>query len=122
MAYSASHRFARIAATKVRPFTQLIRGRLAGEALELLKYEPNRGARMLRQQLRAIHDGRKLKDTMSDLLRKGLRAVASKSASKPRRVKLPIVQCRRMAELTPDQIAGVLEQQESQWHHEAAGH
>jgi len=51
MAYSASHRFARIAATKVRPFTELIRGRLAGEALELLKYEPNRGARMLEKVL-----------------------------------------------------------------------
>ncbi len=51
MAYSAQHRFARIAATKVRPFTELIRGRLAGEALELLKYEPNRGARMLEKVL-----------------------------------------------------------------------
>jgi large subunit ribosomal protein L22 len=51
MAYSASHRFARIAATKVRPFADLIRGRLAGEALELLKYEPNRGARMLEKVL-----------------------------------------------------------------------
>jgi large subunit ribosomal protein L22 len=51
MAYSAQHRFARIAAMKVRPFTDLIRGRLAGEALELLKYEPNRGARMLEKVL-----------------------------------------------------------------------
>jgi large subunit ribosomal protein L22 len=51
MPYNASHRFARIAATKVRPFTDLIRGRLAGEALELLKYEPNRGARMLEKVL-----------------------------------------------------------------------
>jgi len=51
MAYNASHRFARIAATKVRPFTDLIRGRLAGEAIELLKYEPNRGARMLEKVL-----------------------------------------------------------------------
>jgi large subunit ribosomal protein L22 len=51
MAYNASHRFARIAASKVRPFTDLIRGRPAGEALELLKYEPNRGARMLEKVL-----------------------------------------------------------------------
>ena len=51
MAYTASHRFARIAATKVRPFTDLIRGRQAREALELLKYEPNRGARMLEKVL-----------------------------------------------------------------------
>ena len=51
MAYTASHRFARIAATKVRPFTDLIRGRQAREAIELLKYEPNRGARMLEKVL-----------------------------------------------------------------------
>jgi large subunit ribosomal protein L22 len=51
MAYNASHRFARIAASKVRPFTDLIRGRPAGKALELLKYEPNRGARMLEKVL-----------------------------------------------------------------------
>jgi len=53
MAYLASHRFARIAATKVRPFTNLIRGRQTGEALELLKYEPNRGARMLEKVLKS---------------------------------------------------------------------
>lgn len=53
MAYSARHRFARIAATKVRPFTDLIRGRQAGEALELLKYVPNRGARMLEKVLKS---------------------------------------------------------------------
>jgi large subunit ribosomal protein L22 len=53
MAYSASHRFARIAATKVRPFTDLIRGRQAGEAVELLKYVPNRGARMLEKVLKS---------------------------------------------------------------------
>lgn len=53
MAYSASHRFARIAATKVRPFTDLIRGKQAGEAVELLKYVPNRGARMLEKVLKS---------------------------------------------------------------------
>ena len=53
MAYTSKHRFARIAATKVRPFTDLIRGRQAGEALELLKYEPNRGARMLEKVLKS---------------------------------------------------------------------
>lgn len=53
MAYTARHQFARIAATKVRPFTDLIRGRQAGEALELLKYVPNRGARMLEKVLKS---------------------------------------------------------------------
>lgn len=53
MAYKACHRFARIAASKVRPFVDLIRGRQAGEALNLLRYEPNRGARMLEKVLKS---------------------------------------------------------------------
>jgi large subunit ribosomal protein L22 len=51
--YTASHRFARIAASKVRPFADLIRGRRAGEAVNLLRYEPNRGARMLEKVLKS---------------------------------------------------------------------
>ena len=43
----ASHRFARIAATKVRPFADLIRGRTTEDALNSLRYLPNRGARFL---------------------------------------------------------------------------
>ena len=73
-------------------------------------------------KLRAVNEGRKLKDTFSDLLRKGLKANASERAAKPKRVKLPLVQCRRPAELTPAQVAAVLEKQDIQWHHEAAGH
>lgn len=53
MAYLAKHRFARIAASKVRPFADLIRGRQAGEAVELLRYVPNRGARMLEKVLKS---------------------------------------------------------------------
>ena len=53
MAYKSSHSFARIAATKVRPFTDLIRGKQAQEGLNLLRYEPNRGARMLEKVLKS---------------------------------------------------------------------
>ena len=49
----ASHRFARIAATKVRPFADLIRGMSVQEALEALKYVPNRGARFLEKVLKS---------------------------------------------------------------------
>ena len=48
---AARHRFARIAATKVRPFADLIRGQAAGEGLLLLRFKPNRGARMLEKVL-----------------------------------------------------------------------
>lgn len=50
---AARHHFARIAATKVRPFADLIRGKTAGDGLLLLKYEPNRGARMLEKVLKS---------------------------------------------------------------------
>jgi large subunit ribosomal protein L22 len=49
----ARHRFARIAATKVRPFADLIRGHAAAEGLLLLRYKPNRGARMLEKVLKS---------------------------------------------------------------------
>ena len=53
MAYEATYRFARISAQKVRPLADLIRGKHADEALEILKYQPNRGARMLEKVLKS---------------------------------------------------------------------
>jgi large subunit ribosomal protein L22 len=51
MSFQASHRFARISARKVRPLADMIRGKLADEALEILRYQPHRGARMLEKVL-----------------------------------------------------------------------
>jgi large subunit ribosomal protein L22 len=51
MAYAATYRFARISARKVRPIADLIRGKLADDALNILKYQPHRGARMLEKVL-----------------------------------------------------------------------
>jgi large subunit ribosomal protein L22 len=53
MAYTAIHRFARISARKVRPMADLIRGKYADDALELLKYQPERGARLLEKVLKS---------------------------------------------------------------------
>jgi len=47
----ATHKFARISPTKVRPFADLIRGKTTEEALDALKYLPNRGARILEKVL-----------------------------------------------------------------------
>lgn len=52
MEYKSTHRFARISATKVRPFAELVRGKSAGEGLDLLRFVPNRGARFLEKVLR----------------------------------------------------------------------
>lgn len=49
----AKHRHARISATKVRPFADMIRGMTASEGLEALRYIPNRGAKMLAKVLRS---------------------------------------------------------------------
>jgi large subunit ribosomal protein L22 len=51
--FRATHRHARIAATKVRPFADMIRGMTAEEALNALQYVPNRGARLLEQVLKS---------------------------------------------------------------------
>lgn len=49
----ASHRFARISATKVRPFADLIRGKSVQDGINALRYHPNRGARFLEQVLKS---------------------------------------------------------------------
>ncbi|HBO44268.1 MAG TPA: 50S ribosomal protein L22 [Planctomycetaceae bacterium] len=53
MAYEAVHRFARISPQKARLMADLIRGKHADEALEILKYQPQRGARMLEKVLKS---------------------------------------------------------------------
>jgi large subunit ribosomal protein L22 len=53
MAYEAVHRFAHISPRKVRPLADMIRGKFADDALDILRYQPNRGARLLEKVLRS---------------------------------------------------------------------
>ncbi len=53
MDYTAKHRFADMNARKIRAFADLIRGKMADEALELLRFYPNRSARLLEQVLKS---------------------------------------------------------------------
>jgi|SRR5262249_5193245 len=53
MEYRASHRFADMSSRKLRPFAALIRGRRADEALEVLRFLPNRSARLLEAVLKS---------------------------------------------------------------------
>jgi large subunit ribosomal protein L22 len=53
MEYRATHRYADMSARKIRPFATLIRGRSADEALELLRFLPNKSARLLEQVLKS---------------------------------------------------------------------
>jgi len=53
MEYKAIHRFADMSARKIRPFAQLIRGRFSDEALQLLRFYPNKSARLLEQVIKS---------------------------------------------------------------------
>lgn len=53
MDYKAIHRYADVTARKLRPFATLIRGRYADEALELLRFLPNKSARLLEAVLKS---------------------------------------------------------------------
>ena len=53
MSYKATHRYARISARKVRPLADLVRGKFADEALSLLRFQPQRGARLLEKVIKS---------------------------------------------------------------------
>lgn len=78
-------------------------------------------------KLRALREGRKLKDAAADVLRAGLAARARGGGAaeappvvvKDRKTGLPVIQCRRAAppgrEMTPERVAGLLTAQEAGW-------
>jgi large subunit ribosomal protein L22 len=51
--YTAKHRFARTGVRKLLPLLDLIRNKYADDAVDILKYMPNRGARMIEQVLKS---------------------------------------------------------------------
>ncbi len=53
MDYTAKHRHADMNARKIRQFAALIRGKAADEALELLRFYPNKGARLLEEVVKS---------------------------------------------------------------------
>ena len=53
MTMKAMHKGARISARKVRLVANLVRGKYADEALDILKFQPQRGARMLEKVLQS---------------------------------------------------------------------
>src|SRR5688572_2978368 len=53
MSYKAIYRYADMSARKIRPFDAMIRGKAADEALEMLRFFPNKSARLLEQVLKS---------------------------------------------------------------------
>jgi hypothetical protein len=81
-------------------------------------------------KIRAVREGRKLKDAVADLLRKGLAAAADAAPDhidpeiiRDKKTGLPVIQCKRAApphrEITPDRAAAILLSQDVEWHHAA---
>jgi len=53
MDYTAHHRFADVSPRKLRPFATLVRGRQVDEAMELLRFLPNKSARLLERVIKS---------------------------------------------------------------------
>lgn len=53
MEFRSVHRHARISARKVRVIADMIRGKFADEAIEILRYQPERGAAMIMKVLQS---------------------------------------------------------------------
>ena len=53
MAYTAIHKFAQISPRKVRALANLVRGKFADEALDIRRFQPHRGARMLEKVIKS---------------------------------------------------------------------
>src|SRR5438445_12633475 len=53
MDYKATYKHADMSARKIRPYATLIRGKMADEALEVLRFLPNKSARLLEQVLKS---------------------------------------------------------------------
>jgi plasmid stability protein len=82
-------------------------------------------------KLRALREGRKLKDAVADLLRKGLAAPThldsvsdSSAVTTDKKTGLPLIRGKHPAplgeEITPQRVADILLAQEVQWHHHAS--
>src|SRR5262245_9443534 len=53
MEFRATYKYADVSARKVRLFATLVRGRSADEALEMLRFYPNKSARLVEQVIKS---------------------------------------------------------------------
>jgi plasmid stability protein len=69
-------------------------------------------------RIRAVNEGRRLKDVLADLLRRGLASERDPLEGARRRVRLPLVVCAHPAlpgyELTPDRVSELLVAEEAE--------
>jgi large subunit ribosomal protein L22 len=53
MAFESTHKYARISPRKVRPLADWYAAKFVDEALDILRYQPQRGARMLERVIKS---------------------------------------------------------------------
>ncbi len=81
-------------------------------------------------KLRALQEGRKLKDEVADLLRRGLASLANSHpeagatlVTQDNDTGLPLIECKHapspQEQLTPQRVADILLNQETEWHYAA---
>lgn len=75
-------------------------------------------------KIRAVREGKKLKDLVAILLHQGM--TAPRAAARPvarRRNRLPVIRCAHAAkpgeEMTPGRVADLLLEQDAVWHRDA---
>lgn len=78
---------------------------------------------MLAAKIRAAEEGRRLKDVVSDLIRRGLADQQRPNEAVRSRVRLPLIECAHGArgeeEMTPDRVAEILAREDvgtASWH------
>jgi plasmid stability protein len=71
-------------------------------------------------KIRAVEENRRLKDTIAELLRRGLAQKRGVPANTQRRRELPLIECAHEArlgeEMTPERVAAVLLEEEAASH------
>lgn len=69
-------------------------------------------------KIRAVNEGRKLKEMVAELLRRGLAEEPGPRRTPPRRVRFPLVECepaRPEEEMTAERLAEILIEDETRW-------
>ncbi|MBK5307191.1 MAG: hypothetical protein JJD92_10930 [Frankiaceae bacterium] len=68
-------------------------------------------------KIRAVNEGRRIKDVMAELISRGLEQPAQPPAVVARSVKLPLVRCAHRArpaeEMTPERVAEILQHEDA---------
>jgi plasmid stability protein len=74
-------------------------------------------------KIRAVREGRKLRDVAREIIQCGLTQPPPKPANAVKKIEFPLIECQGPAtrQFTPEELANVLLQQEVDWHHEASG-